>query len=193
MERNPRLTKDLIGMENKDKTMPLFIAVKGSIFDVEQLNLDAVAIFIPCGLTHIREEATIFLKNFGKPISIGCHLELFENETKNTDYSPKYFLVDRNLTHKIYTEEELLNIAHSMLTIFEELGVKRIGLNGIRTQHKHPEFPSPEAQLILVLYNLSRQLDCRIESIYLIDLRGGFNKAPIPLSVATISEYLTLV
>ena len=145
---------------------------KGSIFQQERFKLDAIAVFIPAGLTAIRMNCENFVKQFEKPTE--KHEEFFlykTNYNNDTLNSLRYVIVYRNTSHKIYDSCDISGMISDTLGRFSKLGVRRIGMNGIRTSSGIPE--------LLIVSEVKSWLinnDNNFKEIYFIDLRGGFNK-----------------
>ena len=145
---------------------------RGSIFQPERFKLDAITVFIPAGLTAIRMKCRGFVKQFGKPTE--KHEEFFlykTNYKKDTLNSLRYVIVNRNKSHKIYDSYDISGMIAHTLGRFSKLGVKRIGMNGIRTDSGRDE--------LLIVSEVKSWLinnDNNFKEIRFIDLRGGFNK-----------------
>ena len=90
------------------------------------------------------------------------------NYKKDTLNSLRYVIVDRNKSHKIYDSFDISGMIAHTLGRFSKLGVKRIGMNGIRTSSGIPE--------LLIVREVKSWLinnDNNFKEIY---LRDGFNK-----------------
>jgi hypothetical protein len=82
-----------------------------------------------------------FVKQFEKPTE--KHEEFFlykTNYKKDTLNSLRYIIVDRNKSHKVYDSFDISGMVAHTLGRFSKLGVKRIGMNGIRTSSGITEF-----------------------------------------------------
>ena len=146
--------------------------VEGSIFKTELYGLDAIIIFIPCGLTAIRHNSYNFIKQFGEPIKQDGEFFLYQNKLKNKgQHGLDYVLIDRNKSNKIYNLENIRILVDYTLNKMSKLGVKHIGMNGIRMSVGIPELLLVQ-EVALWLYKNENNF----KEIYFIDLRDGFNK-----------------
>jgi len=156
-------------MENKT----MIQSVKGSVFDT--CRAEGIAIFIPMGLVGIREEAEVFVSMFGirsrRPkdmvvcslpeprCGIARHLVFFDNMAK-----------------EILTVEDMRRQVNDALDAFAGLGAKTVAMNAIRSRTLPDEkMRSEQYQRKFVEAYLEANPDV-FETIYLVDLRGGFNK-----------------
>ena len=145
---------------------------RGSIFQPERFKLDAIAVFIPAGLTAIRMNCENFVKQFEKPTE--KHEEFFlykTNYNNDTLNSLRCVIVYKNTSQKIYDSCDVSGMISDTLGRFSKLGVRRIGMNGIRTSSGIPE--------LLIVSEVKSWLinnDNNFKEIRFIDLRGGFNK-----------------
>jgi len=156
-------------MENKT----IIQSVNGSVFDTSRA--EGIAIFIPMGLVGIREEAEVFVSMFGirgrRPkdmvvcslpeprCGIARHLVLFDNMEK-----------------EILTVEDMRRQVNDTLDAFAGLGAKTVAMNAIRSRTLPDEkMRCEQYQRKFVEAYLEANPDV-FERIYLVDLRGGFNK-----------------
>ena len=145
--------------------------IQGSVFETERYQLDAVIVFIPCGLTFIRHDCYSFVRQFGAPIEQFREFFLYENKLKEEIGNHlRYILIDRNKNHKIYHAHDMYHMIEYTLSKMLTLGAKRIGMNGIRTHGPKPELNLYHEVNRWVNYNRNN-----FEEIYLIDKTGGFN------------------
>ena len=154
----------------------------GSIFDTKDLGLEAIIVFVPSGLTALRAYTLDFLGSFGKQIDKKGEFLLFENNP-NIDkarsifkWEPsnqlKYALVDRNKNQKTYERHDISSMVDYALRTMSELGVKVIGMNGIRTRGSF--WGTPEEILYREIVEWLANNEHSFQTINLIDLRGGF-------------------
>ena len=112
------------------------------------------------------------MKQFGKPTE--KHEEFFlykTNYKKDTLNSLRYVIVNRNKSHKIYDSYDISGMIAHTLGRFSKLGVKRIGMNGIRTSSGICELLIVREVESWLIHN-----DNNFKEICFIDLRDGFNK-----------------
>ena len=156
----------------------------GSIFDTKDLGLEAIIVFVPSGLTALRAYTLDFLGSFGKQIDKKGEFLLFENNP-NIDkarsifkWEPsnqlKYALVDRNKNQKTYERHDISSMVDYALRTMSELGVKVIGMNGIRTRGSF--WGTPEEILYREIVEWLANNEHSFQTINLIDLRGGFSR-----------------
>ena len=156
----------------------------GSIFDTKRLGLEAIIVFVPSGLTALRAYTLDFLRSFGKQIDKKGEFLLFENNP-NIDkarsiikWEPsnqlKYALVDRNKNQKMYGIHDISSMVDYALRTMSELGVKVIGMNGIRTRDSF--WGTPEEILYNEIVEWLASNEHSFQTINLIDLRGGFSR-----------------
>jgi hypothetical protein len=146
--------------------------VKGSIFETELHGLDAIIIYIPCGLTAIRIDSYNFIKQFGEPINQDGEFFLYQNKLKGKRHQGlDYVLIDRNKSNKIYNITHMRLLVDYTLNKMSKLGVKNIGMNGIRIRGGNPELLLVKEVKSWLVNN-----ENNFKEIYFIDLRDGFNK-----------------
>ena len=178
--------------------------IKGSIFNTEHFKVDALVVFVPCGLTFLRFDSKKFISNNGDflgnvDITDFKINELYANQFnfnsrfnearppapvlvdfklyKNkrfTEEHLQYFVVDENLDNKIYGKRRLPLFVDIVLSQLSSLGAKRIAMNGVRT---HSGSGYSEKMLVQSVDKWLRDnKEHSIESIFFIDKRDGFNK-----------------
>ena len=127
-------------------------AVDGSVFN-NFLCADALALFIPAGLTSIRSTAVNFLKTHRRTI---------------VHYVPNSF-------QTAYTSRELKTLVFDALDSLYAQGARRIAMNAIRTTYGSGI--SEELQIAAVVeWIYRRRIPRNGVSILLVDKRGGFSK-----------------
>lgn len=128
------------------------LAVDGSVFS-NFLCADALALFIPAGLTSIRGTAVSYLKT---------HLSTLVH------YIP-------NSMQVIYTPVQMKVLLFDALDSLYAQGARRIAMNAIRTTEGSGE--SEEMQIAAVIeWMYRRRIPRNGMSILLVDKRGGFSK-----------------
>lgn len=146
--------------------------IKGSLFETEKYGLDALVVFIPCGLTSIRISCNRFVKQFGEPIKHDENYILHQNNTEDKVIETlKYVLIDTNESHRIYNHVDIFRMVAYSLSELSKLGVQHIGMNGIRTDDA-----GQEIMMVRIVQKWLRQNEHDFKTIHFIDLRGGFNK-----------------
>jgi hypothetical protein len=151
-----------------------FNYVKGDIFKTSNISLlDAIIVFIPCGLTSIRLETDKFIKHLDEPIKQDGEFFLYKNKPNNKSPQSKieYALINRNTSHQIYSKKDMVLLVEYTLKEMSKLGVKRIGMNGVRG---YGSGGIPEQQLIEEVQYWLNKNENNFEKIHFIDLRGGF-------------------
>ena len=127
-------------------------AVDGSVFN-NFLCADALALFIPAGLTSIRSTAVNFLKTHRRTL---------------VHYVPNSF-------QTVYTSRELKTLVFDALDSLYAQGARRIAMNAIRTTYGSGI--SEELQIATVVeWIYRRRIPRNGVSILLVDKRGGFSK-----------------
>ena len=177
--------------------------IKGSIFNTEHYKVDALVVFVPCGLTFLRFDSKKFISNNGDFLrnvditdfttnelyahqfnsyamlnggdnTIGLvDFKLYKNK-RFTEERLQHFIVDENIDNKIYGARRLPLFIDIVLSQLSSLGAKRIAMNGVRT-------PSGSGYSEKVLVQsvdkwLRHNKEHSIEEIFFIDKRDGFNK-----------------
>ncbi len=145
--------------------------IKGSIFETERYGLDAIIVFIPCGLTSIRWDCYNFVKIFGEPIIQFKEFFLYQNKSNNKNQNLKYVLIDKNPSNIIYKPEDIPVMVAFALRLISKLGSSYIGMNGIRTSNHNSEW-----LLVREVKNWLNNNNHNFQHIYFIDKRDGFNK-----------------
>ena len=127
-------------------------AVDGSVFN-NFLCADALALFIPAGLTSIRSTAVNFLKT---------HSRTLVHDVPNSFQT-------------VYTSRELKTLVFDALDSLYAQGARRIAMNAIRTTYGSGI--SEELQIAAVVeWIYRRRIPRNGVSILLVDKRGGFSK-----------------
>ena len=151
----------------------LLRAVTGSIFEAENNSVEGVAIFVMCGLTAFRPDARDYVKTFGAQTGRVGGLAVFSKHTAHGDITCLY---DGNRDNKIYGIGELHALVDVTLTSFAERGIRRVAMNGIRIKPENRGEYSAEASLLAAVKNWCFMHERAVESIDLVDMRGGFGK-----------------
>jgi len=148
----------------------------GSIFDHNMHRLEAIIIYVPCGMTFLRGECHQFLENKDRiKLKTVDKLTLYKNESHEL---LKYIIVDKNESHSVYSPQEMEVLIDNTMNLLNTLSINRVGMNGIRCSSSSLfNANSPEEYLI----NLVRTWGVKTENhnitdVYFIDKRGGFNR-----------------
>lgn len=145
--------------------------IKGSIFETDQYGLDAIIVFIPCGLTFIRWDCYDFVNKLGEPLEQYKEFFLYQNKSINKNKNFKYVLIDKNPTNIIYKPEDVPAMVAFTLGTISKLGSNNIGMNGIRTSNHNSEW-----LLVREVKEWLNNNNHNFQHIYFIDKRDGFNK-----------------
>ena len=141
--------------------------VEGSIFDLERSKPDAVAIFVPAGLTALRVDTERFLAECTAiPGTVG---EFKAYHTKRGTV----VIVAENRDQKLYDSGEMMEMVDQALSIFAAAKCTNVMMNGIRLG----EGPSERLMVMTINAWLQFRPEVSLKKIELVDLRGGFNKA----------------
>lgn len=149
-----------------------YVFVKGSIFNSDAYKIDLLIIFIPCGLTAIRPIAKEFVTRNGDLQKKVKNLKLYKN--KNTNYEHlRYIALDENPENRIYNDYTAKDLVDTVLNLSSNLGVKSIGMNGIRF---NSSILQEEKLYSIVKRWADNNRNTSIEKVIFIDKRGGFSK-----------------
>jgi len=146
-----------------------FKFVQGSVFDFEELDLDAVLIFVPCGLTFLRYDAEKFIE---KDFELLKDFQIFQLY-KLKSGERKFIFIHRNESHKLIEENHATEMLIKMIYLLARNGIKKIGMNGIRLRN---EGVIPEKWLFDEVKKILEISEFPFDQITFIDKRGGFNK-----------------
>lgn len=147
--------------------------VKGSVFDVNRA--EGIAVFIPMGLVGIRAEAEAFASMFGirsrRPkdmvvcswpeprCGIARHIVFFDNMEK-----------------EIHTVDDMRQQVNDTLDAFAGLGAKTVAMNAIRSRTLPDKRSRQEQYQRRFVEDYLEANPGVFDAVYLVDLRGGFNK-----------------
>ncbi len=148
----------------------IFKLTTGSVFEILELDLDAIMIFVPGGLTAMRFDTDLFIEEecfLIKELDF-FHLYQFKNAS-----SPKFILIHKNEANVRIEESHAIALLRGMLKWSFENNIKKIGMNGIRLQS---DFVVPEKWLIEEVKNILRISEFTFDKVEFVDKRGGFNK-----------------
>ena len=144
--------------------------IKGSVFNTELFKLELVVVFVPCGLTSLRYGSKDFILNNGEFLKKINNFKLFKSKNLKNNYL-QYIILDENLENKIYSYFHVDEFVETVLHLVSDLGVKNLGMNGIRIDSGWPERILIES----VDKWLNNNKESSIEKVVFIDKRGGFN------------------
>lgn len=150
--------------------------IKGNIFNSERFELEMIVVFIPSGLTFLRHDSKDFIKknsDFQESIN---GLKLYKSKKQQNKYL-QYIMLDENIKNEIYCEIRLRTIIDNVLSIASNLGIKSLGMNGIRIDsYSFGNRGYQErilSQFVSIWLNYNKK-SC-VEKVVFIDKRGGFN------------------
>ena len=136
---------------------------------------DGIALFVPEGLTTIRHDIQSFLNQFHLQIPQNDEFIIEEVQVPVHGITHYIVCVD-NQKRVVDTVERMREQVFTTLEAFEDFGIKRIAMNGIRfTARPNPNVRPEELQRRFVeeYFEIHRRSCIRI--VYLIDKKGGFN------------------
>jgi hypothetical protein len=151
-------------MNNKVK----FSCIEDSIFEIEKLGLEGVAIFVPSGMTFIRPYTEYFIDHYLELLRDKGFLALYRIRNNN-----KFVFIDQNRSNQSIDEVSAKQSIDRILKWFANNGVRKIGMNGIKLSHSTL---IPEVWLYREVKHWTSINKNDFEEICFVDLRGGFNK-----------------
>lgn len=156
-------------MDNKTLIQP----IKGSVLNSDLA--EGIAVFVPPGMVGIRLESESFLSMFGMT-EFGRPEMVVHAPAAPVDGIVKLFVYVDNSEKEISSVDDMRKQVNDTLDAFAKGGVKTVAMNGIRCDDRPDENIRPEAyQKQFVEEYVAAHPDA-FEAIYLVDLRGGFNR-----------------
>ena len=156
-------------MDNKTLVQP----IKGSVLNGDLA--EGIAVFVPPGMVGIRLESESFLSMFGMT-EFGRPEMVVHVPTAPVDGIVRLFVYVDNSEKMISSVEDMRKQVFDTLDAFAKAGIKTIAMNGIRCDDRPDPNVRPEAyQKQFVEEYVAAHPDA-FEAIYLVDLRGGFNR-----------------
>ena len=156
-------------MDNKTLIQP----IKGSVLNSDLA--EGIAVFVPPGMAGIRIESESFLSMFGMT-EFGRPEMVVHVPTAPVDGIVRLFVYVDNSEKMISFVEDMRKQVFDTLDAFAKAGIKTIAMNGIRCDDRPDPNVRPEAyQKQFVEEYVAAHPDA-FEAIYLVDLRGGFNR-----------------
>ncbi|MBO4632587.1 MAG: hypothetical protein J5858_11750 [Lentisphaeria bacterium] len=158
-------------MDNKTSIYP----IRGSILNSDLA--EGIAVFIPPGMAGIRLESESFLSMFGITefrtreivVRVLAALEAGDGIVRCIVYAD-------NQEREIRSVDDMRAQVFATLEAFEKAGAKTIAMNGIRCDSRPDMNARSEAyQKRFVEEYVAAHPDA-FDVIYLVDLRGGFNR-----------------
>ena len=140
----------------------------GSIFEIDNSIAEGIAIFIPCGLTAIRVEASQFLSGLEKVEAIAGGIFIYNNIA--TAQTIAAFPNSRNTMLNV---EQAGNIVCRVLSIMASRSVKSIAMNGIRFASQNHD-SLQEHELVRWVMEWCLNMPNKFEKITFVGKRGGF-------------------
>ena len=140
----------------------------GSIFDIDNSIAKGIAIFIPCGLTAIRIEASKFLSGLEKVEALADGVFIYNNIAM-----AQTIAVFPNRRNTMWNKEQAEYIVSRTLSIMASRSVKCIAMNGIRFASQNHD-SRQERELVCWVIEWCRDSPNKFEKITFVDKRGGF-------------------
>lgn len=158
-------------MDNKTLIYP----IRGSILNSDLA--EGIAVFVPPGMVGIRLESESFLSMFG--ITEFRTREIVVRDlsaAEARDGAVRCIVYIDNLEREIKSVDDMRAQVVATLDTFAKAGVKTVAMNGIRCDDRPDMTIRPEAyQKRFVEEYVAGHPDA-FEAVYLVDLRGGFNR-----------------
>ena len=156
-------------MDNKTLIQP----IKGSVLNSDLA--EGIAVFVPPGMVGIRLESESFLSMFGMTTFGRSEMVVFAPDAPVEGIVRLFVYID-NSEKRISSIEDMRRQVYDTLDVFAEKGSKSVAMNGIRCDDRPDQNIRPEAyQKKFVEEYVAAHPDA-FEAIYLVDLRGGFNR-----------------
>lgn len=136
--------------------------IKGSIFDLEESNIEALIIFIPSGLTSLRPETMGFIEtklDYQRTIS---EFSIYKFKSDSNQIA----IIKLNNNNKTLNSSEASTILQSLYQIIKEFKITSLAMNGIRLNN----------HLFSEKWLWEQSKNWELDYIAYIDKRGGFNK-----------------
>lgn len=136
---------------------------------------DGIALFVPEGLTTIRHDIQSFLNQFN--MQIPQNDELIIEKVQVPGITTRYIVCVDNQNRVVDSDERMHEQVFNTLEAFEEFGIKRVAMNGIRFGARpDQDVRSEELQRRFVEEYFEAHRNSCIKIVYLIDKNGGFNR-----------------
>lgn len=158
-------------MDNKTLIYP----IRGSILNSDLA--EGIAVFVPPGMVGIRLESESFLSMFGITEFRTMEMVVRVLDTAEAGAGAvRCFVYVDNQEREIRSVDDMRTQVFAVLDAFAKAGVKTIAMNGIRCDDRPDMTIHPEAyQKRFVEEYVAGHPDA-FEAVYLVDLRGGFNR-----------------
>ena len=144
---------------------------KGSLFEIGKDEIEGLAIFLPCGLTALRNDTESFLAKYGVPLADGDDFVLFSANSEE-GHPLRRIACFMNGDHRLYTLENARRCLQDAFSCFEKACCRVAAMNGFRM-----DADSEQRTLSLVRNWFSEHPNSSIRKVYLIDKRTGFKSA----------------
>ena len=156
-------------MDNKTLIQP----IKGSVLNSDLA--EGIAVFVPPGMVGIRLESESFLSMFGMTEFGQPEMVVYAPAAPGEGIVRLFVYVD-NSEKVISSVDDMRRQVNDTLDAFAKGGVKTVAMNGIRCDDRPDPNVRPEAyQKQFVEEYIAAHPDA-FEAVYLVDLRGGFNR-----------------
>ena len=154
-----------------DKT--LIQPIRGSVLNRD--IAEGIAVFVPPGMAGIRLESEAFLSLFGF-----TEFRTREIVVRMVDApgngAVRCLVYADNQEREIRSVDDMRAQVFATLEAFEKAGAKTVAMNGIRCDDRPDPNIRPEAYQKRFVENYVAGHPDAFEAIYLVDLRGGFNR-----------------
>ena len=155
-----------------DKT--LIQPIKGSVLNGDLA--EGIAVFVPQGLVGIRLESESFLSMYGMTDFEQPEMVVYTPAAAAPTGVVRLFVYVDNSEKIISSVEDMRRQVNDTLDAFAKGGVKSVAMNGIRCDDRPDPNVRPETyQKRFVEEYVAAHPDA-FDTIYLVDLRGGFNR-----------------
>ena len=156
-------------MDNNTLIQP----IKGSVLNSDLA--EGIAVFVPPGMVGIRLESESFLSMFGMTEFGRPEMVVFAPAAP-VDGIVKLFVYIDNSEKPVSSVDDMRKQVNDTLDAFAKGGVRTVSMNGIRCDNRPDENIRPEAYQKQFVEEYVAAHPDTFEAIYLVDLRGGFNR-----------------
>ena len=156
-------------MDNKTLIQP----IKGSVLNSDLA--EGIAVFVPPGMVGIRLESESFLSMFGMTEFGRPEMVVFAPPAPVEGIVRLFVYID-NSEKRISSVEDMRRQVNDTLDVFAGKGIKSVAMNGIRCDDRPAPNIRPEAYQKQFVEEYVAEHPDAFEAIYLVDLRGGFNR-----------------
>ena len=156
-------------MDNKTLIQP----IKGSVLNSDLA--EGIAVFVPPGMAGIRIESESFLSMFGMTDFERPEM-VVHTPASSAGGIVRLFVYIDNSKKTVSSVDDMRRQVNDTLDAFAGAGVKTVAMNGIRCDDRPDPNVRPEAYQKQFVEEYAAAHPEAFETIYLVDLRGGFNR-----------------